>query len=240
MNLMKYHGPTRHVTRRERGNILFAILIAIGLMAALSIAVTEGFSGAKSTSDQEMKLHAEKILRYADSVKRAVQFMYATKGISETEFLFAHSKNHTDYGDDLSVSPELQVFGTTGGGASFWWPIPDGINDGSPWDFTGRTLAPEVGVNLTQDLMIYLPNITEEFCRAVNGIAGYEDGHTIPLDQSGCGFSGTLKWANTYGSTFNSFSSDFDADGFITPMPYGCVQCDADNLYYFYYVLHER
>jgi hypothetical protein len=228
-------------TTSQNGNILFAILIAIALMGALTIVMSDGFSGAKGISDTEMDAKVNKILAYSQSVKEAVELVYAKDGVTETDFLFAHPKNHTDFGDNLAVSPTLQIFGAEGGGAQFLWPIPEGINDGTPWEITGRTLAPNVGVNLNQDLLLYLPNVTEKFCRAVNKTLGYTENDIIPLDQTGCGFSGTLKWANTYGTTFNNFSNDFAADGFKSlPAYYMCVQCEADSNYYYYYTLLAR
>lgn len=237
---------THKHSAHNSGNILIAILIAIALMGALTVVMSDGFSGAKSISDTEMDAKARKILEYSQSVKDAVELLYLQKGLSETEFLFAHQKNHSDYGDDPGTTPEKQVFSQLGGGATFMWPIPEGINNGTPWEFYGKTFAPEVGTTgydgLSEDLMIVLPNVTESFCRAINKTVGYATTDAIPSDYNSCAIDKTAaRWNNSYpsgGGIGNTM--DKGSEGWLhTPAPYGCVQC-AGPVYYYYYTLLAR
>lgn len=59
--------------RSERGNILFMILIAVALFAALSYAVTSSSrGGSKGIGEERARLLASRIVQYGTSIEQAV------------------------------------------------------------------------------------------------------------------------------------------------------------------------
>ena len=66
---------------RQRGNILFLILLAVVLFAALSYAVTSQRDGGKNASGESAKSHASALLQYAALVENTVHRMVMVGGI---------------------------------------------------------------------------------------------------------------------------------------------------------------
>ncbi len=220
--------------------MLVMILIAIGLMAALTAVVSQGFSGGKGTKDLEVKTQVAQVLRYSSGVKSAVDDIYTNKNASETDLRFgAAATTLTGYGA-ATTTPTFQVFNELGGGASVM-KIPSGISNGDQWEFYGFTRAPDVGVDATPDLMMVLPNVTLAFCQGVNETLGYAKGATPPIDSTADGKC-IHNTATRFNGTFATGGgiNDMDRANFtVKPAKYGCVQC-AGPAYHYFYVLLER
>lgn len=220
------------------GNMLVIILIAIGLIAALTAVVSQGFTGGKGAKDPENKTKVSQVLRYSSGLRDAVTTIYTNNGASETDLRFAHP-NLTGYGT-ITTTATFQVFNDLGGGANLL-TIPSGVNDGSQLEFYGFTRAPDVGVDATPDLMFVIPNVTLPFCQAVNETLGYAKNATPPADStadSKCIHSTASRFAGTFAT--GGAINDMDRANFTyKPAKYGCVQCSGPA-YHYYYVLLER
>ena len=75
--------------RSEHGNVLFLILIAVALFAALSYVVTQSSrSGSGNIGKEDAKLAAAEILNYVTSVQTAVQTLMLRRecGINKLTF----------------------------------------------------------------------------------------------------------------------------------------------------------
>jgi type II secretory pathway pseudopilin PulG len=71
---------------RENGNILFIILIAVALFAALSYAVTQSSrGGSKDASAELLELHTSEIFQYVASVQNALLRLRVVNGCTATE-----------------------------------------------------------------------------------------------------------------------------------------------------------
>jgi len=74
--------------KNERGNVIFLILIAIGLFAALSFSFSKGNRGSTTIIDKEQAtLIATEIINYARSIKNAVHELQIN-GCDDTEISF--------------------------------------------------------------------------------------------------------------------------------------------------------
>lgn len=239
----------------ERGNVLFIILIAVALFAALSYAVSGAGRGGTSTIEKDrLKIKASDVLSYGNRIKAAVNTMYTQGGVSEADISFAHPDAPSDYGDALdtgTIPLNTQVFVAEGGGITYTPPasvIKVDPSDGFGWEFLATSRAPEVGYDDTADLMAVIPNVNEAFCLAVNDLLGYEN-DTIPVDSqadSACVFeSGSIsgdRFDGSFtasGSANDMGSANYAAQNFRLPADAACVQCGAGE-YHFYMVLIER
>lgn len=220
------------LSHRSSGNVLFMILIAIVLFAGLTAVMSQSDKGTGSLSNERTNLAADRIGAAGVDIKRAVDTILRG-GNSETTVSFAHA-SLTGYGTP-DTAPKVEVFNIAGGGATFI-DLPDGVNNGSQWEFTAATAAPGVGDDATADLIMVLPNVTEKFCRAYNKKAGYTPEQAIPTDTGACVYDTSARFAGTFPT---SGVNTMDAGTFrATPAPFACVVCGT--AYHAYYTLIER
>ena len=244
-----------HARAAERGNMLFMILIAVVLIGVLTAVIMNTSQNEGATIDNEtLAIRASEAQRYASEVERAVLFIIHN-GKSESDLRFAHPDAPSDYGDLAADTDKTrEVFDPSGGGAAYGKP-PEGVNDGSPWEFYGGTSFPSVGSDRA-DLVAVLPNVNKAFCDKINQLDGQPTNPT-PEDSGagqasggspgGCvnmGAGGRFGAAHQFYETPNTMdASTFTQDpSTSTPRPAleACVHCAGDNQYHFYHVLMAR
>ncbi len=250
MPLKKSYEPLRP---GERGNMLFMILIAIALIGLLTaVVMNTGDSESAAIDNETLAIRASEAQRYASELERAVLFI-TSNGLSETAIRFAHPGADTDYGDlSADTDPKDQVFSQDGGGSNYKSP-PDGINDGSAWEFYGGTALPGVG-SARAELVAVLPNVTQQFCDKINSLtgqtgtpadtgaalaAGASPGNCVNLGAAGR-FNDTQQF---YGTPNTVDATTFEQDPEISaprPALQACVHCAADNENHYYHVLLAR
>jgi hypothetical protein len=77
--------------RRQSGNVLFLILIAVALFAALAFVIMQSNRGtAKGTASDQDTLEAAQILQYASEVRQAVTRLRIINNCQLTEFDFTN------------------------------------------------------------------------------------------------------------------------------------------------------
>lgn len=213
----------------QSGNVLFAILIAVALLAALTVAVSRSDRGIGTMDREKATLNINKFMTFALDVKRASEQLLR-EGISERQLSFAHHEL-AGYGTP-DTNARLEVFNIAGGGAAFT-QVPDVVNDGSQWEFYSHTAAPGEGDANKPELMLVLPNVTGAFCKAFNDFAGLS---SQPEDTGACVHDTTKRFNGTYPT---SGVNILDVSEFShSPAPYACVRC-GDN-HHIYYVITPR
>lgn len=211
--------------RKEEGNALFLILIAVALFAALSCAITQSGRGGGTVRKEQSTLDAAKIIQYAGSVGQVISRMRLAAGCSETQISFENGSEGGYVNVGAPADKSCHVFNSNGG-AAVWQDPPSGSNtDGSPYSFVGgpvvhsRDGANSTGVDINADLVIYLFRVTEEICQAINtglGISG------IPLD--GGSIPPAVKFVGTYDKADN-------INGIVdVPQPSPCIVAPGTGL----------
>ena len=170
----------------QRGNILFLILLAVVLFAALSYAVTGSQRGTvKDASGDKVELAASQIMQKGQMVEAAVMRLKLTKDCKDTEISF---ENPTVSGYTNSSTPadgHCKVFDQAGGGLS-WLSTPDGAVEGTSEMFQ-YTMLPVAGVgawiettptrcvlqssaiqDTCRDLVMILAHVPEAVCTVIN------------------------------------------------------------------------
>lgn len=225
--------------QNERGSLLLYILIGIVLIGALTIALRNSGGGSENIDKEDLILKTGQIQRYGAELSSTVSDLLSN-GISEADIRFAHPDAPNDYGT-ITTNPSQQIFSKTGGRANYRLP-PNNINDGSLWEFYGTTNVPQVGSDKAE-LIAVLPNVTEEFCNAMNIQLGFTKS-TQPTDSS----TGTTPdciqatSSDRFVGSFNDGSPNIlDATTFSRlPAMQACVYCDSGATYNYYYVLMAR
>lgn len=238
----------------QSGNILFIILIALALLGALSAAVMNSSDSETANIDSEtLSIRLSEVQRYVSELERGVNFIIQN-GVSESDIRFAHMNAPSAYGD-LSADTDKsdQVFHRDGGGAAYRDP-PDRINDGTGWQFYGGSDLPSVGSDRA-DLIAVLPNVSRQFCEAVN----VANGQSVVLNDTGTGTAsgasagdclymgatdGHFGDSTQFYTTPNivdetTFAQDPNTSAARTALQ-ACVLCARDSEYHFYHVLLAR
>lgn len=162
--------------KAQNGNVLFIILIAVGLFAALGYAVSSSMQGGgKGITAEQAQLRATELLAYANTLSTSVSQL-RLRGCSDTEISF---ENALVGGYENANAPDdktCHVFQPAGGGVRFSHP-DDGINDGSgslsTWFFDGRLVIADAGYCSDQsdesckDLKVLL-RVNDQICNEIN------------------------------------------------------------------------
>jgi len=168
---------------RHRGNILFLILLAVVLFAALAYAVTSSMrGGGKDAGNEKASTQASSLLNYFTEMSSAVQRMMLTGNVKDYELNFYYQKvsNFIYGGNDNSNCTEsrCRVFDPAGGSVtgrdlspfvrSPSTSVADTVN-------TGRIIyvnIPGVGTS-APDVVMFVGGVTEKICNDINARFGY-------------------------------------------------------------------
>ena len=205
----------------SRGNVLFLILLAVALFAALSYAVTQSSrSGGNDISDEDVRLAASQIIQHADLCAQTIDRMILINACNYTQISFQRDWNNNgnieDNSDDYynPNSPNdkrCHIYNIAGGGLTF--QDADRFK-GSLWHVSGRHPAEHPGSNprcvfspnrhLCTDLLLFLLNIPEKVCVAINSMLSVPNPSGSPPvdDSAGTQFSvseNQPRFQGTYG-----------------------------------------
>lgn len=163
----------------QQGNVLFLILIAVALFAALSFAATQTLRNSpKDTQNESQKIRSAELTQYPTFIGEAVMRMKFA-GIDDSDICFDSDQwpnnNYYHAGCD---DPKTNIFLSTGGGTS-WTPASEGANNGELWYITGQSCVIGLGKNQDEDcnadsssdseeIIMFLPNITRSLCLEIN------------------------------------------------------------------------
>lgn len=153
------------------GNVLFLILLAVALFAALSYAVTQSSrSGGNDISREQAELFASRFLQYGAAVKLAFDRARIDGSIKDWQWDFSSSHTHSSSNSACTES-KCALFDPAGGGA----PIDAGTSDYIDTDlplahpnwFFYSIRAHGHGSELP-DLVMVLRGVENETCLAIN------------------------------------------------------------------------
>lgn len=175
---------------KEKGNVLFVILVAVALFALLSFVITKDNAGSdKMKNDDKDSLYASEIIAYGNSVKLVIEQMRTLKGISDNNeegngVLFSARDANSDYGDP-DTQPSTEVFNINGGKIEYQQPMPAACNkkDDCVYEFSGQYNIPDIGDNTKAELSMIVVGLTESVCIQINRALDYGWNTTIPTDK---------------------------------------------------------
>lgn len=244
----------RNFRKGERGNVLFLILIAVALFAALSYAVTSSSrSGGGNANEETNLVNSAQITQYPSSVRTSLIRMMVSGGTDPTQFNFDQP---TNFAAACTAAPANCVFHPTGGGATHVTAPAEVMTDGAQgeWFFSSEYEITDIGTG-EDDIIAFLPGIKTSICRKLNselGITGGTDtdadgvpaaGATaIPAEPDNMDAGGTT--ANLGIDTTGATAAQTIGAPF-SGQPFGCFDAvdanttNTDDLIY-YHVLMER
>jgi hypothetical protein len=238
----------------QRGNVLFLILIAVALFAALSYAVTQSSRSGGDASRETNVINTASLTQYPNSVRTAVLRMIIS-GVAPEDIYFNRPDqfdvtNHKWFYD----RPTRGVFHPQGGGAAYQNVAANLTRDVAAldWAFNMDFEVPLLGISQAtsgngNELIAFAVGVTEQICGRVNQelhadgmIPSLAASVTINNNRTATATAPTNPTTETVltynqtigGETVNWFSNK----------AFGCFQngSDVDDPYVFYYVMAER
>ena len=225
----------------EKGNVLFLILIAVALFAALSYAVTQSTrSGGGDASRETNLVNAAGITQYPASIKTAITRMIVSNSTDPDDMLFNDPSTFTA----ALTTPLLQsqaVFYPTGGGATYVDAPSSVMDDGLPgvWIFNGENRVTNIGTTeaalatTDADIIAFLPGIKQAVCDSIHTRLGLA--LTYP-NLTGVDFAASMTVAAPNIGAGGTTITSAVLDG----QPQGCFIDNATSDYVYYHVVVER
>ncbi|MCC6598604.1 MAG: hypothetical protein IT559_07435 [Alphaproteobacteria bacterium] len=246
---------------RESGNVLFLILIAVALFAALSYAVTQSSrSGGGDANSEKSLVNSAQITQYPASVRTSLVRMMVSNGTSADIMNFDPP---TDFATTCTASPAPCVFHPSGGGATYVTAPAEVMASAAQgtWYFSSTYQVQDIGTtvasNAGNEIIAFLVGVSPSVCKKLNTQLGI--GATDDTDANGVGDAG-IAVANIPTSAMGQISGNLGIDGYVAAQvidgpdfagqPFGCVDFDdatndtnsstADGALVYYHVLIER
>ncbi len=251
MKISKTQAAGAEKQQSESGNVLFLILIAVALFAALSYAVTQSSrSGSGEATSEKSLISGAQITQYPAGVRTDIIRMMIDNNTAVDKLDF---NAPSDFGS-LVANPSGKfttgVFHPDGGGATYQLAPTDVMDNSSPgtWYYNATFYVLNIGTTPTTDssgneLTAFLPGIKQSVCQKIDDALGIAS-NPIPVVT---GAASTYQTQQGTGTGYTAFptaagtqivsSSGASLDG----QPFGCfATTDATPLYVYYHVLLER
>lgn len=167
----------------HRGNILFLILLAVVLLAALAYAVTSSMrGGGKDAASESADAKASQLLNYFAEIDSAVQRMMLVGDVKDYQVNFLQSPGpQFIYGNNDNTNcteARCRVFNPAGGGVTGRLIPANYLRSGAHATTTYPRIVYEAvaqnGMPLKQDIVMDVPGIDWEICKAINKKFGYD------------------------------------------------------------------
>ncbi len=232
------------IRKRESGNVLFLILIAVALFAALSYAVTQSSrSGSGNASSETNLVDSSQITQYPASVRTSIIRQMVSKNVTVPSLEF---NAPSDFAACTGTPPDSCVFHPSGGAATYVNAPPNITTTGAEqgWVFNGENEINLVGTTVggnspsatSADIIAFLPNVKTGLCQKINQQLGINSGAIVAeadLDVTTQMVNGIGILDGTAGGTIGgSGATALDGRGF------GCFSMGSVN--YYYHVLVEQ
>lgn len=228
----------------EKGNVLFYILIAVILLAALSYAVAQsGRGNVGQVNEEKARLLASEILEFASSMSNAVAQL-RLRGVLDTELCFDDPQwGGAPYNNPSCTDNAKKIFHLDGGGLT-WKNAPSQAMDSTQtpdnlWHIYGNNEIEEVGTTCAAaacaELILVTDELKLEVCKKINDLLGVENpSDAPPIDSS----VGTTRFIGTY--AFTSTIGDEAGGEQLIRKTGACFENQANGKYTFYKVLVAR
>ncbi len=242
----------------ERGNILFLILLAVVLFAALSYAVTSATRGdGKNASGEKAELVASQIMQQAFNLENVITRLRVSGGCKDNEISFENPTVSGYTNANTPVDGHCKVFDPAGGGLS-WITFPDGGSETASAAYQYLSI-PVAGVGAWQenqsarcvvqsaqiretcsDLAVVLVGVPDKICAIINAKTGI----AAPYVESGAiSAMGVTKFTGTYSQNSDDiWNPTSGVNGGIQNLgkTEGCYQQMPAAIWVYYKVLIAR
>lgn len=235
--------------KAQKGNVLFLILIAVALFAALSYAVTQSSRSGSDASKETNVINTASLTQYPNAVRTSVLRMIIS-GYTPELLLFNKPDEFTGGGFTKFVAAR-GVFHPQGGGAAYQ-SVPANLtlagNAPIDWKFNINFEVPLLGLSESSsgngnDLIAFAPGVAQSICGRVNKELHGSD--VIPVVASAVTIDNDRTATTTDpadpAAEVAVLTAAAPNAGWFSNKAFGCFENGtASKMYVFYYVLAER
>lgn len=250
------------MNKGQKGNILFIIIVAIGLLAALMMSLSKSERYSDNMDREDMILQIRELYTYGQTLEKALNKVMLQNGCDIVEVSFDHPDlaNYNTSGYYLNpnspADKHCHIFEPEGGGVKYQMPPEMSINLGvdeyaiiSNTDISG--LGSRTGTSGSASDLLLFTRLPKEACLRVNVDNDIDNpGENPPYFATGY----TQGYPYFPTRVFPQFTgSGGDTDGFVSgyhlgvsvfPQIFGkkigCYHTGQDNVYNFYYAILAR
>ncbi len=236
----KYKGPAQRSS--ERGNVLFLILIAVALFAALSYAVTQSTrSGGGDAGRETTLVNSSTITQYPASIKTAIVRMIVSNGVTVDQLIFDPP---SQFGSLSGTQLAQNVFHPSGGGASYALAPSSVMANNQPgtWRYNAENQIYNIGQdgNPGNDIIAFLPGVSQSICERIHTQLGISTTFVAEAGAAATAVEADDKDYDNAGIPGTAGPVIGDAGGSaLNGQPQGCFT-DGATGYVYYHVLVER
>lgn len=232
--------------KQQKGNVLFLILIAVALFAALSYAVTQSSRSGGDASKETNVINTASLTQYPNSVRTSV-LRLIIGGIAPEDLSF-NTPSQFDTATHTTFVASRGVFHPTGGAASFSQVPANLTAAGTPLDykFTLDFEIPQLGLSGSgytgNDLIAFADGITQSVCDRVNKeLHNYEGATPVRTSAATLANERSLLSGGTMAAPDDVvLSVNTPSTTWLDGKAFGCFQNGTGGNYVFFYVLAER
>ncbi len=215
--LFKYLNPWYDPRMNQSGNILFLILIAVALFAALSYAVTTSTrSGSVNAGQEQAALNAAQLIQYGGVIRQTMIRLAIMNGCTDTSFNFVGG----GLGGNNPIAPAdktCNLFDKAGGNLpiptkfspEMFRPLSDtsvgGTDIGYKLPWFGGNYNIQDTPTAASDLYMTVGDLSKDVCIAINNKMGITNPGNLPpalglnMQTSVWGFSGVYGSVGSFG-----------------------------------------
>lgn len=227
----------------QSGNVLFYILVAVALLAALSYAVSASSRGSvQQLGEERARLYAVQLIEYADAMALGVAQL-RLRGTDLESLCFDHDRwGGADYSHAGCADTRNRVFHPDGA-AIAWANAPEQAMDAASlpdnlWHVYADNEVQGVGTTTGAadgaDLVLMADELSLAVCQQINRLLGVTDATSAPPVDT---VYGTAKFTGAFGYT----RTIGDEDAALAGKTAACFQKTANPpRYVFYKVLVAR
>jgi len=239
--------------RFQTGNVLFMILIAVMLFAALTAAVTSSNRGGTTSTRERGTINATDVMSYGSAMEKIVARIMSNE-VSESALSFENTI--WQYNDDTQIetgamftrctSSDCKIFDPAGGGLDAKTFTAQDFDSPDSGDVkSGHGIIYALSVNgvgsAAQDLVLMIAAIDVNTCMGINTALNIPNPSNAPPADT---WAGAVPYDGTFSSAADATGEIGDMATQLVGKSSGCVQRSggtygsADN--YFYQVLIPR
>jgi type II secretory pathway pseudopilin PulG len=224
--------------KHQSGNALVIVLVAVALLAALTMMMTRSGSSTDDTGDIERaQIYASEVMRFGKTLQNGAQTLI-TRGCSESTLNFDYSSAVTGY-ENASAPGDgsCDLFGEKGAGL-VWRTPPAGLTASAYVITAANTMLGagcDTGSATCTDLVLFVPGVSVDACTQINRMLKVTNPADIPPADS----DNLVDTATKFTGSYTFVRAVADAGSLISGKDAACIQTSAGN-YAFYSVILKR
>jgi len=238
--------------KSQKGNVLFLILIAVALFAALSYAVTQSSRSGSDANRETNVINTSTITQYPNQVRTAV--LRLVIGGTDPASLQFNSPDEWVTGSTNSAFADTRGVFHANGGAAAWSQVPARFHINATtdqnWIYSMAFMIPGLGTDTASgvgnELIAFADDLNQQICSRLNADLGW--GAAIPVTNASLTIADDRDPAHRIATTTapvtptatGTVPNDGSGTNWFKNKAFGCFQNGASGHYVFYYTLVER